>query len=66
MHSPTAIGRMVFGVFLKDGEKTSFPRSKFDGVLKDEFLPEWAAEKLSEYLPDEGESASDNIDMGGI
>lgn len=46
--SPTASGRKVFGKFLKDGENTSFNRSDFLGVIKDECIPEWAAEKLAE------------------
>lgn len=49
--SPTASGRKVFGKFLKDGENTSFNRSDFLGVIKDECIPEWAAEKLAELNP---------------
>ena len=48
--SPTASGRKVFGKFLKDGENTSFNRSDFLGVIKDECIPEWAAEKLAELV----------------
>ena len=36
--SPTASGRKVFGKFLKDGENTSFNRSDFLGVIKDECI----------------------------
>lgn len=43
--SPTAIGRSVYGYFLKDGEETSWDRSAFIGVLKDEFIPDWVKEK---------------------
>lgn len=60
--SPTASGRKVFGKFLKDGENTSFNRSDFLGVIKDECIPEWAAEKLAELEPpDEDESESDGV-----
>lgn len=44
--SPTARGRKVFGTFLKDGEETQFCRSDFIGVLKEDYLPDWAKEKL--------------------
>ena len=39
-------GRKVYGHFLKDGEETHFNRSGIIGILKDEYLPEWAVEKL--------------------
>ena len=51
--SANARGRKIFGQFLKDGEKTYYQRSDFIGVLKDEYLPEWAAEKLDEINPPE-------------
>lgn len=41
----------VMGQFLSDGEETHFHRDDFLGVLKDEYLPEWAAEKLAELSP---------------
>lgn len=63
--SPTARGRKVFGTFLKDGESAQFHRSDFIGVIKEEFLPEWAAEKLQELLPSE-ESTSESMQMGGM
>lgn len=63
--SPTARGRKVFGTFLKDGESAQFHRSDFIGVIKEEFLPEWAAEKLQELLPPE-ESTSEDMQMGGM
>lgn len=44
--SPTASGQKIFGTFLKDGEETHFCRSDFIGVLKEEYLPDWAKEKL--------------------
>ena len=43
--SPTAIGRKIFGEFLYDGEKTHFNREDFIGIVKAEFVPEWAREK---------------------
>lgn len=50
---PHAIGRKVYGKFLKDGEKTYYFRSEIMGVLRDEFLPEWAKEKLTEIQESE-------------
>lgn len=43
-----ARGRKVFGQFLMDGEKTHYQRNDFIGAIRDEYLPEWAAEKLDE------------------
>ena len=54
---PHAIGRKVYGKFLKDGQKTHFFRSDILGVLKDEFIPEWAREKFAEMQePEQMES----------
>ena len=46
--SPTARGRKIYGQFLKDGEETNYERQDFLGVLKDEYMPDWAREKLPE------------------
>lgn len=50
---PNSRGRKVFGKFLKDGEDTHFYREDFAGILKDEYLPDWAKEKLNELQPPE-------------
>lgn len=46
--SPTSSGRAVYATCLGDGEKTRWNRSDFMGVLNEQFLPDWAAEKLEE------------------
>lgn len=46
--TPNARGRKVFGQLLMDGEKTHYQRNDFIGAIRDEYLPEWAAEKLDE------------------
>lgn len=46
--NPTASGRKVYGTFLSDGEKCQYNRSDFIGELKEEFMPDWAMEKLQE------------------
>ena len=46
--SPAARGQAVYATCLGDGEKTRWNRADFIGVLKDEFLPDWAAQKLEE------------------
>lgn len=46
--SPNASGRKVFGQFLYDGEQIHLDRGDFIGILKEELLPEWAQEKLTE------------------
>lgn len=56
---PSARGRKVFGEFLKDGEKTHYYREDILGVLKDEYIPEWAQDKADEIdSPDESEGMS--------
>lgn len=45
--SPTAIGRSIRCTCLGDGEQTRWERTDFIGMLKEEFLPEWAEEKLA-------------------
>lgn len=63
--SPNSRGRKVFGEFLKDGADTHFYREDIIGVLKDEHLPEWAKEKLSESaVPEESEDAG--MTMSGM
>lgn len=59
---PNSRGRKVFGKFLKDGEDTHFYREDFAGILKDEYLPDWAREKLNELQPP-GESESPGMTM---
>lgn len=46
--SPTASGRAVYATCLGDGEQTRWDRADFIGVLDEQFLPEWAREKLEE------------------
>lgn len=41
---PNASGRAVFATCLGDGERTRWNREDFTGILKEEFLPEWAKE----------------------
>ncbi len=60
--SPTASGRAVYATCLGDGEQTRWNREDFIGVLKDEFLPDWAREKLEElHAPKQDEPS-----MGGM
>ena len=46
--SPDASGRAVYATCLGDGEKTRWNRSDFTGVLDEQYLPDWAREKLEE------------------
>lgn len=46
--SPHASGRAVFATCLGDGEKTRWNRADFTGVLDEQYLPNWAVEKLEE------------------
>lgn len=60
--APSARGRKVYGRFLKDGEETNFNRQDFFGILKDEHLPQWAAERLREWNMLE-ETTADSMTM---
>ena len=43
-----ANGRAVYATCLFDGEETRWNRGDFIGIIKDEYLPEWAREKLEQ------------------
>lgn len=45
--SPTARGQAVFATCLGDGEKARWNRTDFMGVLDEQYLPDWAAERLA-------------------
>ena len=45
---PSASGRAVFATCLGDGERTRWNREDFTGILKEEFLPDWAREKVEQ------------------
>ena len=59
--SPGSHGK-VMGEFLNDGEKTNYHRDDFVGVIKDEFLPDWATEKL-EAMNTESEQSDNGMTM---
>ena len=61
--SPTAFGRAVYGVCLGDGEYARWDRQDFIGVLKDEFLPDWARESLKQYQRPE-QTKTQEMEMG--
>ena len=46
--SPGKLGRTVFATCLADGEETRWGREDFTGVLDEQYLPDWATEKLAE------------------
>ena len=48
--SPTAAGRAVYATCLGDGEHTRWDRCDFIGILRKEYLPEWAKEKLEQMI----------------
>lgn len=51
--SPTAIGRAVYATCLIDDDRGRWDRHQVLGVIKDEYLPDWAREKLEEMKPQE-------------
>lgn len=54
--SPHAIGRSIRCTCLGDGEHTRWNRTDFIGVLKEEYLPQWAAEALSKLVEGEAQA----------
>lgn len=60
--SPTSSGRAVYATCLGDGEKARWNRTDFIGVLKEEFLPDWAKEKLDELQTQKQQGPT----MGGM
>lgn len=51
--SPTASGRAVYATCLGDGERTRWNREDFTGILKEEFLPDWAREQVEQLQASE-------------
>lgn len=45
---PNGRGRKIYGQYVKDGEQTFYQREDIIGVLKSEYLPDWAAERMRE------------------
>ena len=63
--SPTARGRSILCICLGDGEQTRWNRNDFIGVLKDEYLPDWAKEALKQYQRPEQEEKQE-MQLGGM
>ena len=59
---PNAIGRKVYGRFVKDGERAWFMRDEIQGVVKLDLLPEWAKAKQAEWS---GEAAKMQVTLEG-
>ena len=52
---PHARGRSVLCTCLADGETIRWNRSEFVGVIRDECIPDWAAEKLAQLRQEQPE-----------
>ncbi len=63
--SPTSSGRAVYATCLGDGEKTRWNRADFMGVMDEQHLPDWAAEKLAELRGPQQEQV-DSPAQGGM
>lgn len=63
--TPNAIGRSIRATCLGDGEMARWNRSDFTGVLDEQYLPDWAVEKLAELRGPEQEQAVGPT-MGGM
>ena len=62
--SPTSLGRAVYATCLGDGEQTRWDRSDFTGVLDEQYLPDWALERLEELRGPRQEQSGPT--MGGL
>ena len=60
-----ARGQAVYATCLGDGEKTRWNRSDFSGVLDEQYLPDWALEKLEELRAPRQEQSAGPA-MGGM
>ncbi len=63
--SPYSRGKAVFATCLGDGEKARWERSDFLGVLDEQYLPDWAVEKLAELRGPQQEQ-QDGPAQGGM
>lgn len=63
--SPHAIGRSIRATCLGDGEMTRWNRSDFIGVLDEQYLPDWAKERL-EKLREPWQEQDAGPAMGGM
>ncbi len=64
--TPHARGQAVFATCLGDGEQTRWNRSDFAGVLDEQYLPDWAREKLEELRSLRQEPEQSGPIMGGM
>lgn len=60
---PTKIGRAVYSTCLADDDRARWDRGDILGVIKDEYLPDWAREKLEEMQVQET-SQDNDINLG--
>ena len=60
---PHARGHSVLCTCLGDGETTRWNRSEFVGIIRDECLPDWAAEKLAELRQNQDAPAMGEMTM---
>lgn len=62
--SPTAFGRAVYATCLGDGENACWDRADFIGILDEQYLPQWAKEKLEELqAPENSEPVIGGMEM---
>lgn len=67
---PDALGTKVFGYFLKDGEEACYRRGEIIGVVRPEYLPDRARERLEKPTDEEAENKAEEqteeVGMGEI
>lgn len=63
--NPNSRGRKVYGRYIKDGAQTFYQREDIIGILKQEYVPDWAAERVREIKGEmtQQEDASHDLTM---
>lgn len=61
---PKAGGRAIYATCLGDGEQTRWNREDFCGVLDEQYLPDWAWEKLEQTQEPEAAPVMSAMEMG--
>lgn len=69
---PNALGTKVFGFHLNDMERGYYRRSQIEGVIDEQYIPDWAKSKLTVLFggedegEDEGEGEDPSLEIGGM
>lgn len=60
---PDKIGRAIYATCLFDGDEARWNREDVIGVIKEEFMPSWAKEKLSELEHENVAAKTEDVEL---